>query len=101
MSYISFQYGNVVKTMELYYCPDCNAILNRQSGFTDIYCSLTCTECGHTNGTSDESIIENEHKYLSCGENLKKKWEYANDFTCTECGSVLHRDYQTLLYEIL
>lgn len=84
--------------MSDYYCPHCGADLGDQYGFDPDAGYWTCTECGHTNGLSEEDILEDQHKCPSCGANLKKQWsysEYLNDYTCSECNAQLHRDYSS------
>lgn len=81
-----------------WYCDNCGALLNRQSGFSDSFGTWTCAECGHTNGTTDEDIIDDEDliECPSCGGALNKQSgfsEYSYDWSCAYCGTKLHRDY--------
>lgn len=40
-----------------WYCDECNAFLNDQSGF-DAYCKYwTCSECGHSNKIGKSEIL--------------------------------------------
>ena len=40
-----------------WYCDECDAYLNEQSGFDDHCGTWVCTECGHENEISESQII--------------------------------------------
>ena len=46
-----------------WYCDVCGALLNRQTGFSDLYDSWICTECGHSNSITDNEIYESREDY--------------------------------------
>ena len=87
-----------------WFCDDCGAFLNKQPGFSDSYGSWTCTACGHTNGITDEDIVEESTSCPNCGANLKKQFcygDYLDDWECTECGAHLHHSYSSDPYSIV
>ena len=59
-----------------WYCDDCGALLNRQSGFSDSYGSWQCTNCGHINGTTEDDIVDDGPKCPSCGATLKDQYSF-------------------------
>ena len=81
-------------------CPNCEANLENQWGFSDYDYDWTCNECGarlHREYTSDE-FEEFEDKLVcpNCEANLKNQCgfsDYDYDWTCTECNTHLHREY--------
>ena len=44
-------------------CDRCNAYLNVQPGFDDHHYVWKCTECGHKNSISADSIYESEEEF--------------------------------------
>lgn len=46
-----------------WYCDRCNAYLNVQPGFDDHHYVWKCTECGHKNSISADSIYESEEEF--------------------------------------
>ena len=46
-----------------WYCDRCNAYLNLQPGFDDHHYVWKCTECGHKNSISADSIYESEEEF--------------------------------------
>lgn len=47
-----------------WYCDECDAYLNDQSGFTVDYGEWTCEVCGHINRISEDEIYESKEDYL-------------------------------------
>lgn len=43
-----------------WYCDECNAYLNEQSGFTEDCGSWTCTECGYVNYINENEVLDEE-----------------------------------------
>ena len=41
-----------------WFCDECDAELNRQSGFDDIHKTWTCQNCGHINYIDDDNIVD-------------------------------------------
>lgn len=46
-----------------WYCDNCEAFLNKQSGFTDWNDSWTCTKCGHENRINKNEIYASKAEY--------------------------------------
>ena len=79
--------------MDEYFCPNCGAILNDQSGFDPSYGVWTCTECGQ--GLMDDDIYYG-NKFTGivwycdeCNALLNKQEGFSDSFgvwICTECG---------------
>lgn len=42
-----------------WFCDSCGVLLNKQDGFSDIYGSWTCAECGYNNSITEDDIIDN------------------------------------------
>ena len=93
-------------------CPNCNAVLNYQRYYRDYEHDWTCTECNtnlHREYSSDDFEIVKEPENESptcpnCGAELKNQWAYNdwnNDYTCLDCGTILHRDYASADFEIV
>lgn len=79
--------------MNEYYCPNCGASLNNQSGFDPSCGAWTCTECGTMlmdddvyNGDTYEGVAW----YCdNCGALLNRQDGFSDSYgswTCTECG---------------
>ena len=59
------KFGNVD-----WYCDQCNAYLNDQSGFTEDRGTWTCTECGYENSiTANDIIWEGDESGDESGDN--------------------------------
>ena len=43
-----------------WYCDECNAHLNEQSGFSSDCGTWTCTECGYLNFINEDEILDEE-----------------------------------------
>lgn len=90
-----------------WYCDNCGELLNKQYGFTDGIGSWTCTECYHTNGTTEDDIINSSARHLQCPNcysALDNQWLFdKNDYewTCTSCGTHLHHNYSDEDYSIV
>lgn len=79
--------------MDEYFCTNCGAILNHQSGFDPSYGTWTCTECGAE--LMDDDIYEGDTYegvawYCDeCGALLNRQEGFSDSYeswTCTECG---------------
>ena len=93
-------------------CPNCEANLENQWGFSDYDYDWTCNECGarlHREYTSDEfeeiEVVESYEDGINyscpvCDSNLDGQFGYnekCNDWICEYCGSKLYRycgDYE-------
>ena len=87
-----------------WFCDDCGALLNRQSGFSDSLGSWVCTQCGHENRIDEDEIINDGPQCPRCGSFFKHQScysEYDDDWTCEKCGAKLHRDYSFDPYEVV
>lgn len=83
--------------MDEYFCPNCGAILNDQSGFNPDNPYWTCTECGMQlfgdGANSGERFPETIWYCDSCGANLSRQpgfSDYNDTWCCTECGHENH-----------
>ena len=79
--------------MDEYYCPNCGATLNNQSGFDPDNGTWTCTQCGQhlmDDDTFEGDSYEGVAWYCDeCGTLLNKQSGFSDDYgtwTCTECG---------------
>ena len=48
-----------------WYCDNCDAHLNNQSGFSAHTGSWTCAECGYVNDVSDDNILSGDEEEAS------------------------------------
>lgn len=78
-----------------YFCPNCNAILNYQLGFSPDNGAWTCTECGQQLYGDDFYAGERFEGVVwycdECGEILNKQDGFSDvysSWTCTNCGHV-------------
>lgn len=79
---------------EEYFCPNCNAVLNNQTGFDPDLGAWTCTECGQTlYGDDVESTMAQFDGVVwycdSCGAVLNKQSGFDDScgtWYCTNCG---------------
>lgn len=55
-----------------WYCDECNEPLNDQSGFNDQNDVWSCTECGHPNSISGDSILTDA--------DLERAWNRLKNF---------------------
>ena len=75
-----------------YFCPNCNAILNRQPGFDPDNSPWTCTECGQTL-FGDDMYTGDEYpgtvwycdNCKACLNKQKGFRDYFNTWICSEC----------------
>ncbi len=51
-----------------WFCDRCNACLSDQPGFDDHHYVWKCTECGHKNSISSDSIYESEDDFRKYDE---------------------------------
>ena len=79
--------------MDEYYCPNCGATLNNQSGFDPDNGTWTCTQCGQhlmDDDTFEGDSYEGVAWYCDeCGTLLNKQSGFSDGYgtwTCTECG---------------
>lgn len=102
---------------EEYYCPNCDAILNDQSGFDPDNGAWTCTECGQEIFGDDIEATQKEFDDVvwycdSCNAVLSKQSGFSDDcrtWQCTECGHIndisedeiyeSRQDYESQQYE--
>lgn len=82
-----------VKAVDEYFCPNCGAILNDQSGFEPSLGSWICTECGQQlmdDDVYDGDTFEGVAWYCDgCGSLLNKQDGFLDSYgswLCTECG---------------
>ncbi len=77
-----------------FFCPNCGAVLNYQSGFDPDLSSWTCTECGQTLYGDDIACTTQRFDGVvwycdSCGAVLNKQAGFSDcysQWTCSECG---------------
>ena len=81
--------------MDEYYCPNCGATLNDQSGFDPGIGTWTCTECGQylmDDDIYEGDIFEGVAWYCdNCGALLNRQSGFSDSlgsWTCTECYHV-------------
>jgi len=55
----------------MWYCEQCEELLNKQDGFYDYCNEWTCTECYHTNPISEEKITD----YSDNANNSENSWD--------------------------
>ena len=81
--------------MDEYFCPNCGAVLNDQSGFDPAYGTWTCTECGKL--LMDDDVYEGDTFegvawYCdNCNALLNRQAGFSDSYgtwTCTECGHI-------------
>lgn len=79
--------------MEEFFCPNCGATLNYQSGFDPSLGAWTCTECGQLlmdDDVYEGDVFEGVAWYCdNCGALLNKQYGFSDSYgtwTCTECG---------------
>lgn len=87
-----------------WYCDNCGALLNKQYGFSDSYGTWTCTECGHTNGISEDEIIDGKHFTCpECGATLNNQsgFNAYDDWECSSCGTKLTHSYSDDGYSVV
>lgn len=94
-------------------CPNCDAILNYQSDYRDYEYDWICTECNaklHREYSVDDFLIVDGNKRdespicSNCRTNIENQCEYEswrNDYTCSDCGAELHRDYSFENFKIV
>lgn len=65
-----------------WYCDNCDAHLNKQTGFNTYSGSWTCEECGYNNDVSDDNILSGEEE------------EFVRDayVVCPHCGAHMKTD---------
>lgn len=81
--------------MDEYFCPNCGAVLNNQSGFDPTCGAWTCTECGKL--LMDDDVYEGDtFKGVAwycdnCNALLNRQAGFSDSYgswTCTECGYI-------------
>ena len=86
-----------------WFCDNCDANLNRQSGFTTANGSWTCTECGAVNDVTDDNIIDEDedvsyNECPKCGGHLRRA-SYSNDlWICEDCSAEVKEDDYGILW---
>ncbi len=81
-------------------CPNCEARLDLQPGFSEYNDDWKCTECGtflhHSNNYEVfEEVDEPKYHCPNCGSSLDYQWMFSTDdeeWECTHCRSLLHYD---------
>lgn len=75
---------NLFKRVDLsdydWYCDECGASLNEQSGFSPYCGTWECTECGYENDISEDNIIDEDDEYYDSDNG-----EYNSG--CAACGN--------------
>ncbi|MFY9263245.1 MAG: Sec23/Sec24 zinc finger-containing protein [Arcanobacterium sp.] len=51
-----------------WWCDNCNAFLNGQSGFDDNNTEWECAECGYSNSISEDNIVDEYGNHVSYAE---------------------------------
>lgn len=84
------------KSTEEYFCPNCNAILNKQKGFDPSKGSWTCKSCGQH--LMDESVFEGD-KFKGvawycdkCGDLLNKQPGFSDSYGSWICAKCHYRN---------
>lgn len=81
---------------EEYFCPNCDAILNEQTGFDPDAGVWTCTECGVALFGDDVAKTQSQFEGVvwycdSCGAVLSMQdgfYDSCGSWECTECGEI-------------
>lgn len=70
-----------------WYCDDCGAFMNEQSGFTTASDIWTCSECGSTNDVSEDNIVfdDEEEEFYA----LQDDTFYDDEDDDDDCGDRL------------
>ena len=85
-----------------WYCDNCDAHLNNQSGFNVLWGSWTCTECGWHNDVTENNILSSEEEefvraaYVDCprcGAHMTTD-DYER-YECPDCDCTGTYDYDT------
>ena len=104
---------DIIDENDIIRCPNCDGVLNSQFGFSEYNNDCECAFCGaklHRDYSCDDfEVVEEEPEEESpecpnCGAKLKSQWGYNdwnNDYTCSDCGTVLHRDYSSDDFEVV
>ena len=83
-----------------WYCDNCDAHLNNQSGFSTFSGSWTCTECGWNNDVTDDNILSGEEEEFvrmayvvcpRCGAHMSTS-DYEH-YECPDCDRTGTYDY--------
>ncbi len=85
-----------------WYCDNCGAHLNNQSGFTALYGSWNCDECGYSNDVSDNNIVSGEEEeflrmaYVTCPHcSAHMSTDDYGHCECPDCGCTGTFDYDS------
>lgn len=84
-----------------WYCDNCDAHLNHQSGFTNESGSWKCDVCGWLNDVSKKNVLSKEMQsfaemaYVTCPFCNAHMIEVGkNNWTCNDCGCTGVFDYE-------
>ena len=90
--------------MDEYFCPNCGAILNNQTGFDPSLGSWRCTECGKLlmdDDVYDSDTFEGVAWFCdNCGALLNRQYGFSDSFgswQCAECGHVNRIDESEII----
>lgn len=72
-----------------WYCDQCNAWLNMQSGFTTATGEWTCTECGFENDVTSANILSDSMGYSDIHSGDNENECFSDGDICTHCGGSL------------
>lgn len=84
-----------------WYCDNCDAHLNNQSGFNTYSDSWECTECGYLNDVSEDNILSGEMEefvrttYIVCPHcSAHMTTEDYEHYECPDCYCTGTFDYE-------
>lgn len=78
-----------------WFCDECDAELNRQSGFNTDSGLWTCTKCGCVNSVTPNDILYGKKAEIArnlqascpkCKGHMRYTDEYGAEFVCEDCG---------------
>ena len=59
-----FEYLDINENADtVWFCDECDACLNKQIGFSEIYDEWVCDQCGHENHISEDEIYDSREEY--------------------------------------
>ena len=91
------------------YCDECDAELNRQSGFDTWSGTWICSACGCLNDVSENNILSEEDAESAadnqvdcpiCGGHMRRDGYSWDEYICEDCGlEATLNDYGVLVYQ--